>query len=194
MKIFVLLLALSFPTMSFAVIASDYEGGNSNRSYEKNELLVEGFVKQFNISSRTAQKLIEAAEPYQNGVTFIAIAMTASRGEPRVKSGDQHGALLIPEWWITTSPFNRVMSSCGVTSVEDLYDMDKSFCSMEKVFIKFDTLFPKDKGKGLEIYMESSKKGKEFREEMSVKSNVLWGMYTTVQQILSVQKQNNYEH
>jgi hypothetical protein len=183
MRVIVLVMMLAFPVLSYA-----------SSNYEKNELLVEGFVKQFNISSRTAQKLVEAAEPYGHGVMFIAFAMTASRGEPRVKNGDQHGALLIPEWWITTPPFNRVMSSCGVTSVEDLYDMDKSFCSVEKVFTKFDKIFPRNEGGGQDFYLNATKRGKEFREEMNVKSQVISMIYMAVQQILIAQKQNNYEH
>jgi hypothetical protein len=88
--------------------------------------IVKFLAEHSKLSPGEVEQVIRVARSFETDEPFIllAVMMVESGGDVKARNADRHGLMGVSEYYLTY-PF---VSECGVSSVDDLYDIRKSFC------------------------------------------------------------------
>jgi hypothetical protein len=111
-----------------------------------------------------AEQVVRTIRSFEDPLLLIAIMMTETEGDVNARTDDRHGLMGISESYLKDESFRSDLSTCGVSSVDDFYDMGKSFCAARKIFEHFYTKNDSDFEFACAQYGGSFKKGGYVKE------------------------------
>jgi hypothetical protein len=92
-----------------------------------------------------AEQIVRAVRAYGGGERLLlAIMMVESEGDVNARTDDKHGLMGISEIYLKKEPFKRDLSTCGASSVDDLYDIRISMCAVHKIIGRLFDQYPDD--------------------------------------------------
>lgn len=94
--------------------------------------VAERMQETYGMSLKEAEKLVGIGAKTKNAdhvLTILYHSLKTTKGNPEWRRGKYYGVLAIHEDIV-----EKHNNECGIKSVEDLYDVEKSFCIADKVF------------------------------------------------------------